>query len=674
MAGVPATLGIEALFAALCLVPGLPLAFALDGRRATPLPALVVDGLVLGLAWLVVVAIVLVRLQHLERRALVAAALFTGFAGWRVARLRRVPFARPWRPPPATLAAFSAVLLVAAVVRADPSYFIYETGDMGEYVNDANQAATGHPLIESFPHGLASVLGASHAMLGLGGTVDILGLVGLALVVIVLGAGRELGVQAAPTAVVGAAVAIGVTPVWYSRFPASESLYASLLAGALYLLLAAHRRDSLALAVAGGLVTFTFGVTRGNVLLVGLPIALYGLVRAASGRREARLDAAFTLAAAAGGAAATLYLLRYNHQYMTIVLPDNVGSAYATLERHGLLVFGVRSVAAAVAVCVGLALAMLACARAAPILRRPSDLVTRAAPLALPALAVLLIALALHPGGLFDAGGRYGVLLLACGALGLASPLVTGSAGARAVLLLIAGIGTAGALLFVRRVPHAIDHAFFLYTDRYLFSETFVATALAALPGAGLAWTFARRSRPTTAVAAVAAATGLVLLVPATRLASRHSEFAGSFGQALALARLTRGAPVLWSGLTPAQRANAFFFPNTFRAYALPLALTWGEPVLNAISLPPFGPDPQLDPAQAIAVARSRGLQRAFLVRERPPAQPKPPPDGSAGTWTYTRVGTSRASIWQLPKRRTSGEERWRVSLLVFDVYRLQPR
>ena len=62
-------------------------------------------------------------------------------------------------------------VLVALFVRQHPSYFVFETGDMGEYINRANAVAEGANLVQSFPHGFTVFLASTNVLLGEAHTV-----------------------------------------------------------------------------------------------------------------------------------------------------------------------------------------------------------------------------------------------------------------------------------------------------------------------------------------------------------------------------------------------------------------------------------------------------------------------------------------------------------------------
>src|SRR5262249_8192727 len=130
-------------------------------------------------------------------------------------------------------AAVALFVVIALVLRTRPSYFIFETGDMGEYVNRANRVAQGAPLLQSFPHGFTMYLASSNALFGQAQTVAGLPALGVTFVLGAIAVARALTWRWGAL-VVGAVVALQTVPVWFSLFPVSESLYAVFMIGALY--------------------------------------------------------------------------------------------------------------------------------------------------------------------------------------------------------------------------------------------------------------------------------------------------------------------------------------------------------------------------------------------------------------------------------------------------------
>jgi hypothetical protein len=136
------------LLGALVLVPGMPLALVVGRERGSATrrwSSVAVEGLVLGMCWWLILGLWFSHAGWFAVWQLVLPTLAL------VAALA-VPAAREARtiarPALTWFAAFLAVLLVvAAVLRREPYYFLYRIGDFAEYVNRANVVAEGGGFI-----------------------------------------------------------------------------------------------------------------------------------------------------------------------------------------------------------------------------------------------------------------------------------------------------------------------------------------------------------------------------------------------------------------------------------------------------------------------------------------------------------------------------------------------
>ena len=132
-------------FAVLCLVPGAPLALLMRPRTGVVrVGELVVEGLLLGLGWWLVLGLVLAHVASLStlgpraadagRRAGPPCTWPSGggpSTGW------------PGRSPPGCGAAVVAIVAVGLWIRRDPFYLLYQTTDMSEYIRAGNALAAG---------------------------------------------------------------------------------------------------------------------------------------------------------------------------------------------------------------------------------------------------------------------------------------------------------------------------------------------------------------------------------------------------------------------------------------------------------------------------------------------------------------------------------------------------
>ena len=178
------------------------------------------------------------------------------------------------------------VLLVPLVVllREHPVYFIYQIGDMGEYINRANDLNATGTLTESFPHLFTTALAAAGAVVGADDLVYLVPLVGglfwgVATLLIDAIGGRPVAW------VLSTVLALHLVPVWFSRFPVSESLYALVLVTMMCLLKNAIDSGDRRLAIAAGLMPGVLLLVRGNAVLLA-PVLFLVAVMTALGASE----------------------------------------------------------------------------------------------------------------------------------------------------------------------------------------------------------------------------------------------------------------------------------------------------------------------------------------------------------------------------------------------------
>ncbi|MFM8971738.1 MAG: hypothetical protein ACKOOG_03675 [Actinomycetota bacterium] len=190
------------------------------------------------------------------------------------------PFVRIARPD-AVAGAVAAIAAVAVVLRHLPAYFIFMTGDMGEYVNRANVLAAGGGLVDSFPHGFTVFLAMTAELLGRSRTVAGVPALGVLLVLGVAAYARVARLRTVAVLTAALAVALHPVAVWFSLFPVSESLYATLLVAVLVLLATARAERSVRYAVVAGIAAGLLLVVRGNGLLLAPIVVVLALASAA---------------------------------------------------------------------------------------------------------------------------------------------------------------------------------------------------------------------------------------------------------------------------------------------------------------------------------------------------------------------------------------------------------
>lgn len=658
------------LFAAATLAPGLPAALALRGRGAEGRwGEVLVEGLVLGAVWWLTLGLVVATVDDLRALPLVVLTLVfaaaTGGLAWR----RGIALPRP--APTAVGVAVAGVLLIAAWLRRDPFYLLYQTSDMSEYIRAGNALADGGGFSGWFVRLFQVPLALSSMLLGRDDTVAVVPFIGLLVAVFAGSLGARL---ARP--VVGLVVLVVATvdpvAVWFSRFPASETLYAALLLGIVVLLLAALQRGDHASAVVAGAACGLLIVTRGNgvlvapLLLVTLPVCALLVPPGAQ-----RLLTSFTLAAVASLFAGFVYDSATQNAYFVEQL------SYVTPARLLPWVDSLHRPVEAVLWGLGVAAVTLAVAAASlrlnhRVVRAAGDdatgpPVTRAV---LPVLAVgaaVVLLVALPAGVLANSLARFGPATLAAAAAGLAVAVVGGTAlpgPVRPVVVLAVLVGGGFALFQAARLEDAAYAPYHLYWERYLFSEVLPAMAILGALGVDAALRALkgvdRRVVAGVGVAALGVGAGVSLRMGAE--ARERRLFDRAYEQVAALDEVLedRDLPIVYSGLAPEQLPPAWFTWNTYRVLATPLEESFGRELL--VSIPAANaPDPVLsDPEVDRVLARAR-VSRAYLLRVRPPGADAPAGEGR-------RVGTVRVRIPVYDRQPDPDDEQWRVFELVVDV------
>jgi hypothetical protein len=624
-------------------VSGVGIVLCITRTRAG-LIYLAFEAIAIGLLVQEVVGLVALRSGHYSRATifvLTIAVVGSSTLVWALRRSRRSnpvldppPPEVPARDAPAVgalvLLALLVLLGIALVIRQGPSYFIFETGDMGEYVNGANTLAnTGH-LTASFPHGFTLFLGGTNLLLGQSHTVAGLPALGAALLLGSFACARVVGLHLIAALGIAALVVAHPATVWFSLFPVSESLYAVLLITALYFVVRARASYSYAHAVVAGLVIGLMLLVRGNAMLLA-PIIVVTLFASAAvdDERTVHVQRAFTVVALTALSASYAYDVHYPRTYFVQtqlhdLLPK---SAFRIADRLHLLDV---SVALAISVIVGILLVLRATVLVTRFVRprvveRPV-VFWRVAYGVLVGLTIVAL-LFVDDAGLVDALARWGPVLLALALVGLTCVVLCPGRYLDGVdgwmLLLVIGSYT---LLFAARVPRSMAHGYYLYWDRYLFSE--VLPAALVLAAIGVHWfvdafTTETRLRAVVRIAiaglCVIAAVGFLPDLRETHRITRYPLFGDAYQTLDRLDSLTQvegSGAIVYSA--PPVPPPGWFFQNTYRAFALPLGLTFRRIVVG-MPTDPFGKDVQLDPAAARAKLRNAGFERGYFVSLRAP-------------------------------------------------------
>jgi hypothetical protein len=147
---------------------GAPIILCVRARRRE-WTAAVFEAIALGLLVQVAIGITALRTAHYSRVGLGVMTLTVIVVASIIAIRQRTHITWPRLDVPWLLITLGLVA-VALFLRKYPVYFLWESGDMGEYVNRANRIAEGANLLQSFPHGFTVFLASTHTLLGPSGT------------------------------------------------------------------------------------------------------------------------------------------------------------------------------------------------------------------------------------------------------------------------------------------------------------------------------------------------------------------------------------------------------------------------------------------------------------------------------------------------------------------------
>jgi hypothetical protein len=523
--------------------------------------------------------------------ALLVVAVFMVFA---VRGRVGLPRLSATRPPIALIVVWILVVVAAVVLRLHDSTFLPWVGDMGAYVNWSNEFVRTGELGASWPPIYSAFLSLSTAIFGSAGTTSGIAITGLVLLAVVARVLYQLAVNRWVIVGIVGALAFNVHAIWYSTFPSSESLNAPAFVIWASMLIVVMRAPKSQLPAALGLaflVMLHLCLLRGSgsfLLAPALLLAIASIALPAWRARGVRIWMFFlaTLVAAEVG---VLYGVTYIPRYfvdmqLRMLAPSSLfeWGKQIGLFAPGVLLFAVLIVMTGVAA-LGLRFA----------LRHPTSDPEKGARatrvLAIIAAVVLFGGLALEA----IVGANIWLIFVRTGLWVAAVPLLTLAVIGRRKRVLddvpVVFLLVATSLMLIAfhtpRLGNDRIHAFFIYWDRYLYSE--VIPALAVVAGVGLTaavgWVAARWPAPerlarvipvSATILALAAVT--VPHAPAIARISEDSYMAGAYPFTLRLASaVDPAAETLWGATSP-DAAPGFFFPNTWMAFAVPLERTFG--------------------------------------------------------------------------------------------------
>jgi hypothetical protein len=653
------------------LLPGIPIALVV-GRTDEPRrwSGILVEALLLGSCWWLLLGLWFSHARWLAPWQLLLPTFAVTIAAWIVAlpQLTRTRAGWSW------FATFVTALSVVAVwLRAEPFYFLYQIGDFGEYVNRANAVADGGGFIGWFTQGFTVALTLSHLALGEASTVDLMPFLGIVLLWVTMELTRRLGAPRGAQALVGVVLAVGEVPVWFGRFPASESLYAVLQVGLVLLVVTAVQRGSTRLATAGGVVCGLLLVTRGNGLLLGPIVVMTVLLGSlTASKRTVDVLSRWAWAALLSLGAAFTYNARFSHPYFIAeqlpkFVPDPL---FRQLEGMG----GLRFAAPRFVVLVAGTWALVRLARAVHGRLTPARVAVVLAALIVVAIAAVMIVFG--AAGLLDALGRYNIAVEVLGALGIVTALWRFRSfddGQRLGVILVILVCGTFATLYAERYARPRYAPYHLYWDRYLFSEFFPLMVLASV------WAvieITRRVPPHVVGAAILSLA--VWLYASSSLIREHVFMDDAYEQLRVVADDVEPTGFVFVGIPRDEVPVAVCHPNTHRLVASPLVETFNRPMLSR-GLRAFGTDPLPGTVDVEAVLTAQGVARASIVQVVAEGDDPLPVD--AGRATVEAVSEHSLTIPMLDRPLDVGEgdpldgcntrggdrQRWRFAR--FDVF-----
>ncbi|RKR73241.1 glycosyltransferase family 39 protein [Frondihabitans australicus] len=717
-----------ALAALVSLIVGLPWGLVLR-RRADDIVDLLSDSVLVGLVltitgltmytyigWAglgisVVVELALVAVMVVRRREL----------GW-----PRLPIRREW----VWIAVLVVILAVALVLRRHTIDFITYTGDMGAYVNWANQFLRTGGFHASWPPLYSVFLAFGGLLTGAKGVTGIIAITGLLLILGAVRVLRLVGVNGWVALIVAGVVAVHPESIWFSQIPLSESLNAPLLVIWLLSIIALFRAERVgvfAWSFVGGVSILALSLLRGTAPILVFALALVAVIALIAPRWRSLAPRLWLLVAANGAGSAIGFWYgvdRIPSYYVTTQIRELLPTGlYSKLVEIGILKATVVSALTLVVVVVVLAAVYALVRRYAP---RVDVLVAsgggassadagdeaadggysvgwviRAIEVLL-ALGMLVVVLdAKHRASdVWPILHREAFLLVV---VAIVTPIllaVTRHGRAQAALAIVSSLVV---IVFVqlqnKRLEAVSVHTTFLYWDRYLYSEFFPAMIVlvglalgvvhrvvvvrldpatlvgrAALTGGATPAASGSRLRRQLGVTTVAVAILALVLVKAVLPVSRyiqHDELllgAGQIETDLQVSMTDTTKPFVWGSTSGASVASSGF-PNTWMAYGTPLAVSFGREFANSQHTQPkgdFAPDPVLT-AAALDQAMSCTKSDSVYVVESETGG-KSLKKRLAGTdLTVSHLTTIRQDVVQLSQ--LTPMDSWHTASYVFGVY-----
>jgi hypothetical protein len=285
-------------------------------------------------------------------------------------------------------------------------------------------------------------------------------------------------------------------------------------------------------------------------------------------------------------------------------------------------------------------------------------------------VGVLALVWPLDAGGLLEGLGHYDGAVQALILIGVVGAFIAFAGRlhdhVRIAIVLLALVAEAFALLHAYRFDAPRYAPYFLYWDRYLWSDFFPAAMILAALGIGVIESGWRRlgvgRLATGAVVAVVAVGGVASLWSAGSVARQHRFMGDAYGTLEQVSALTAGMPVMYSGILPEDVPKAMGHPNTYRMFAQPLAETFGRKVYGIDQLSPTGADPRPTMAKLVEGMRTEGLTKVAFVEVVTPNRMPLATAALPSALSVRTLGTVRISVPMLDRPKWRQPTSWRIA------------
>jgi hypothetical protein len=697
-----------ALAALVSLAVGLPWALALR-RTRDDVVDLVTDAVLVGI---VLTVSGLTLYSWLGWAGLILSVVVElAVVAWMLRRRRLLV----WPPMPVRrdvvfIVVLAVVLAVALVLRRHTIDFITYTGDMGAYVNWANQFLRTGGLHASWPPFYPMFLVFGGLLTGAKGVTAIVAVTGLLLILGLVRILRILGVNPWVALVVGGVVAVHPQSIWFSQIPLSESLNAPLIVLWLTSVAATLTSDKLgrwSWAFVGGVSILALSLLRGTAPILVAPLVLIAIVALVAPRWRHLAPRLWLLVATNGAGSAIGFwygVERIPSYYVTTQIRQLLpGGLYSRLVDVGVLKVGAVSAITAILVIVVLAVVYWLVRR---FTTASDDAETVAGEAVADRLtvgigvrvievlgaALILIAVVdsdLRHSEVWNSLHREAFLLVIVAIIAPALLAVTRHGRVEASIAIMSSVIAAVFIqLQTGRLQGTKTHSTFLYWDRYLYSEFFPVMMILVGVLFGIAYrllrvrldpaTFAFASRrpgaSQVALTGLAIAVVAYVLVKAVLPVSSYIQQntlllgAGAIETKLQYEMADVDKPFLWGGSTEGSVPGTGF-PNTWMAFATPLAISYGREYANSQqgeAKGDFSPDPVLterDVDTAMACTRSSSVYVVESETTGPSFATR-----MAGTdLRVERLATIKQDVVQLSQLVTP--DKWHVASYDLKVY-----